>query len=287
MKFKKSPFSQLLAIAITALLPATAIADVVSVPFGTRVFIELDQQVISKKKKNREGSFVKAHVWRDVVVDGKTVAQTGTPVMVKISHIKSAKVAGIKGHVELEALQVSAIDGADLMLTGGYDQSGKGRMALSITLAAVVFVPLIFIKGKQAKLPPGTIFDAMVAQPTDVDVPDAAPRKVRLGALKSLEVEVLYDILEQQGDKNLKDLPLKIQMYDKSFDSAQITHINNEEIKPIVLEIGPVEPVGENAYVATANANLKALGKHFNRGFNQFTVEVAGETAVVMLDIEL
>jgi len=275
------------AVLIVVLMPAVSIADTVEVPFGTRVFIELDQEVISKKKKNREGSFVKAHVWRDVVVDGKTVAEAGTPAMVQISRIKSAKVAGIKGHVELEAMQVTAIDGSDLMLTGGYDQAGKGRMALSITLAAVVFVPLIFIKGKQAKLPTGTIFDAMVANRTDVDVPDAAPRKIRLGTLKPLEVVVLYDTLEQTGEKNLKNLPLQVRTYDTPVDSAQITHVNEEKIKPIQLELGTVEPVGEDSFVATANANLKALGKHFSRGYNQFTVEAAGETDVVMLDIEL
>jgi len=269
------------------MMPYVAIADTVDVPFGTRVFIELDQQVISKKKKNREGSFVQAHVWRDVVVDGKTVAKAGTPAMVQISHIKSAKVAGVKGHVELEALQVAAVDGSDLMLTGGYDQSGKGRMALSITLAAVVFVPLIFIKGKQAKLPPGTIFDAMVAQPADIEVSDSVPRKIHLGALKPLEVVVLYDILEQQDDKNLKAIPLQIRSNGATFDSARITRINGEEIKPIDLELGAVESAGEDEFVATADANLKTLGKHFTRGFNQFTVEANGESADVMLDIEL
>ena len=287
MRNRHPILTRLLAVFVAVLMPGITIADTVEVPFGTRVFIELDQQVISKKKKNREGSFVRAHVWRDVVVDGKVVAEAGTPVMVRISHIKSAKVVGIKGHVELEALQVTAIDGSDLMLTGGYDQSGKGRMALSITLAAVVFVPLIFIKGKQAKLPPGTIFDAMVASRTNVEVLEAAPRKIKLGKLKPLEVVVLYDTLEQMDQKNLKNLPLEVRTYDTTFDSAQITHVNDEKIKPIPLELGSVEPVGENAYVATANANLKALGKHFSRGFNHFTVEAAGETDVVMLDIEL
>jgi len=278
---------KLTAVIVALLLPVVSIADTVEVPFGTRVFIELDQEVISKKKKNREGSFVKAHVWRDVVVDGKTVAEAGTPVMVKISHIKSAKVAGIKGHVELEAMLVTGIDGTDLMLTGGYDQAGKGRMALSITLAAVVFVPLIFIKGKQAKLHPGTIFDAMVANRTDVEVPDAAPRKIKLGTIKPLEVVVLYDILEQLGEKKPKNLPLQVRTYGTPTDSARITHVNEQKIKPIQLELGTFESVGENAFVATANADLKALGKHFTPGYNQFTVEAAGETDVVMLDIEL
>ena len=53
------------------------------------------------------------------MVEGRTVAKAGTPVMVKKGHIKPAKVAGIKGKVELEALQVTAIDGADLCSPAG------------------------------------------------------------------------------------------------------------------------------------------------------------------------
>ena len=56
---------------------------------------------------------------------------------------------------------------------------------------------------------------------------------------------------------------------------------------PIALELGAVEKVGENEYVSSATVNLKTLGKNFTRGFNQFTVDVDGETDAVMLDLEL
>ena len=133
-----------IALTVAIALPGSLFAETVSVPSGTRVFIELDQEVTSKKKHNRTGNFVRAHVWRNVVVDGRTVIEAGAPAFVKIGEIKSAKVAGIKGQLELEALQVTAIDGADVDLEGGYDQSGKGRMALSISLAVFIFLPLIF-----------------------------------------------------------------------------------------------------------------------------------------------
>jgi len=287
VRLKNSMFTQVMAIVIAALIPGTCIADVVPVPSGTRVFIELDQEVTSKRKHNQPGSFVRAHVWRDVVIDGRTVAETGAPVMVKIGEIKPAKVAGIKGEVELVALQVPAIDGTDLMLTGGYDQSGKSLMALSITLAVVVFVPLIFIKGKQAKLPPGTVFDATVLTPANVEVPNSQPRKITLALVKPLEVTVLYDVIEQQGDKKIDNLPLQIRTSGREIKTARVTHVNNAEISPIEIEIGDVSRTDADTYTATATVDLKALGKNFARGFNQFTVDVDGETEVVLLDIEL
>ncbi|PJA41279.1 MAG: hypothetical protein CO182_06940, partial [Lysobacterales bacterium CG_4_9_14_3_um_filter_62_6] len=57
-------------------------------------------------------------------------------------------------------------DGAEVLLDGGYDKSGKGNRALTWTLFAVVAIPLIFIKGKQAVLDPGTSSKASTDSPS-------------------------------------------------------------------------------------------------------------------------
>jgi hypothetical protein len=276
-----------IALTVAIALPGSLFAETVSVPSGTRIFIELEQEVTSKKKHNRSGNIVRARVWRDVVVDGRTVVETGAYVFVKIGEITSAKVAGIKGHIELEALQVTAIDGSDIELTGGYDQSGKGRMALSISLAVFIFLPLIFIKGKQAKLPPGTLFDATVTNETEIKISDSQPPPVKPEITSPLKVEVLYEILEQQVEEKITSIPLQIQMDGEPIYTAQITRVNDSKIKPIPLEIDDVSKVGDNIWVATATADLKPLGKHFTRGINRFVVDVDGTTDEVMLDLEL
>ena len=141
-----------IALCLSCVLVLNATAAEVIVPAGTSVLAELDQQVISKKRKFNVGDIVRAHVWRNVVVDGKTVIKAGAPLTVRISHLKTAKVAGIKGDLELEAVSVRGIDNSEILLDGGYDKSGKGRKALSITMFALVAWPLIFIKGKNAQL---------------------------------------------------------------------------------------------------------------------------------------
>jgi len=287
--FRSKWWVSLLAVALAALLPGTMYAETVAVPSGTRVFIELDQLVTSKKKRNAPGSFVRAHVWRDVVVDGKTVVRTGTPAMVQIGNIKGAKVAGVKGHVELRALQVAAVDGRDLMLVGGYDKSGKNLTALSVSLAVVIFVPLIFLKGKQAKLQPGTIFDAMVANQTSIEVGDSQHVTLKLAHANPLTVTVLYDQIESnaKGEKEVKDLPLRITVEGDSIDNPRVIKVNDVAISPIPITVVQVTSGEENTLSAEASVNLKALGKHFTQGFNRFTVEVNGQTDDVMLDLEL
>jgi hypothetical protein len=276
-----------LALALCLLLPGTLIAETVKVPFGTRVFLQLDQRVTSKKKHNRPGSFVQAHVYRDVVVNKKTIVKAGTPAMVQIGMIKGAKVAGIKGYVELKALQVTAVDGGDLMLTGGYDQSGKSLMALSIALAAIVFVPLIFLKGKQAKLEPGMVFDAMVSQPTEIEVGGSPTATAQIESPKPLTVTVLYEELEGTPDKDIKTLPMLLAIDEANLTSAQVIEVNGTPIDPIPITVieGILDDKGNQSY--RGEVILKALGKHFTRGFNRFTVKVGDATDEVTLDIEL
>lgn len=286
--FRKNWIYSFVAFVLAAWLPGTLVAETLSVPSGTRVYIELDQRVTSKKKHNAPGSFVRAHVWRDVLVNGQTVVNAGTPVMVKVGHIKGAKVAGVKGHVELQALQVPAVDGSDLMLVGGYDKSGKNLTALSVTLAALVFVPLIFLKGKQAKLHPGTIFDAAVANKTLIDVEDTRRVKLKLAHSTPLRVTVSYDLLDsnEQGEAEVKDLPLRIVVEGDVIDGPKVVKVNDQLIPPIPISVGQASE--EEGYLtADATVNLKALGKHFTQGFNNFTVDVGGHTQNVMLDLEL
>ena len=70
-------------------------------------------------------------------------------------------------------------------------------MALSITLGVLFILP-IFIPGKAAELPTGTIFDAYVDNNWNVELGDApVARKVDLSYMSSdLSAELLYAKLE-------------------------------------------------------------------------------------------
>jgi hypothetical protein len=160
-------------------------------------------------------------------------------------------------------------------------------MALSITLAVVVFIPLIFIKGKQAKLPPGTVFDAEMNAQTTVRIPDSEPARVWPAPAKALEVDVLYGILEQQAEGKIVALPLEIKRDGEPVYEARVTHVNEKEVNPIPVAIGDVSKVGDRTWVATASVALKPLGRHFTPGVNRFVVESDGLSDEVIFDLEL
>lgn len=274
--------SRFVAVAMALLLSGVALADTLTIRAGTVVYGELAERVISKKKETSLGDMVRAHAWRNVTVNGQTLIKAGDPMIVRVSKVKKAKFAGIKGKLELQAVSVRCLDGSDVLLDGGYDKSGHGRKALAISLAALVAWPLVFIKGKQAVLDTGTVFDAVVQADTQVTMPRTGPPRIQLE--KALEVTVLYD--EMDPNKKAKLLPVSIRRCGGELVEAAVVTVNEKQIPRIPLSMDT--PVSEeDCNVASGEIDLKALAQHFTRGINRFEVEVGELREEVILEIEM
>ena len=272
------------ALILATTIPFSTVANTIKLPAGTIVYGELDQQVISKKKKFQEGDIIRAHVWRDVMVNGKVFIKAGSPMTVRISHLKTAKIAGIKGDLELEAVSALAIDGTEVLLDGGYDKSGRGYKALTATLSLVVFVPLIFIKGKKAVLPTGTVFDSTVQSNFDITLESSTTRKINLTGINKAKVEILYD--EMKEDAKDTNLPLLITAPNKVTDEIKVISINNVEIEHLSMTITSKESIDDNQIIM-GHIDLKKMSKHFQKGINRFILKIGEQESEVILDVEL
>jgi len=267
---------------LVGLLPTGLIAETVTIPSGTLVYGSIAERVTSRKKETSTGDLVRAFAWKDVKVDGRIVVEAGAPMVVKVGHVKKANFAGIKGKLELEAVSVVGLDGTEIPLSGGYDKSGKGRKALSITLAALVVWPAIFIKGKQAVLEDGTVFDAAVAGNSTVELGGSPTRTIKIA--KDLQVEVLYDKMDPDGKSKL--LPIRLNRCEGPFSKAAVITVNEQRIEEIPISLGQPAIVNE-CHEIHGDIDLKALAKHFTRGINRFEIEVDGTREEVILDIEM
>ncbi len=279
----------------------------VEIPVGTRIYCEMGQYVESKKPF-QVGDKVRVHVWRDVVVDGHVVIPAGSPVDAHISLLKTNKVAGIKGKLEITAGSVLAADGTEIPLSGGYGKHGRSNMALAITLAVVVLVPLIFIHGKKAKLEPGALFDAYIDRATtvEVEVPleevDSTYR-VELGGPKldlsglagsDLTAEILYD--ELQAQEKPRYLPMEVTVCGVTeLPEIQIDTINGTTARK-TLRVKPREyqeltDDDETCFQGTFTVKLKPLVKQFRQGINRFDLayEKDGERIAqeLVLDVQI
>lgn len=269
----------------------TAFAEPVTIPAQTMVYVETDQPVSGKTKHTQEGQVVRATVWRDVDVNGRTVVKAGTPVLVRVDTLKGAKIAGIKGKMTLGAYDTTAVDGSKVELGGGYLKEGSGRIALTATLAALVFLPLIFIKGKSADLPRGTVFDAFTKRETLVETADLGDVGPRLDLSKSigprLEVQVLYD--ELAASEKPENFVLEMRAPVGSTGEFVIDSVNGVKIDALAVES---KSTGVVADVETwrGEIEIKKLGKEFKKGINTFglATEVNGErlSDEVVLDIQ-
>ncbi|MEO0411471.1 MAG: hypothetical protein AAF221_06500 [Pseudomonadota bacterium] len=261
-------------------------AETLKVPADTRLFLTTQEELVGKKGAIIEGQRVRAQIWKDVVVEGRTIIRAGTPAMVKVDFFKRNKIAGRKGKITLGAYEVEATDGSALELTGGYYKQGSGRIFLTSALAGIVFLPLIFIKGGKAKLPEGTVFDAFTARSAEVDVPPlpsvAAPTDIdileddllaaglvrpdRAQGVPALSVEFLYSDMEKE--EKPKAFPIEITAPAASTDTFTISHINGEPASGVKVE-GVSAPVcGPWRCTYRASIAIKPLIKKFSPGLN-------------------
>lgn len=275
--------------AILALITNLASAAI-SIPPDTRVYLETKEVLIGKKGQVSAGQMVRCQVWRDVLIDGEVVIAAGTPAMAKVDSFKTRKVAGIKGKMTLAALETESVDHQNIQLAGGYNKEGKGRIAMAASLSALVAWPLIFIPGKAAELPDGTVFDAYTTQRIAIGTQEERrPPVIDLtGTLSSFEVAVLYDELAKQ--EKPKNFDFLITAPSDAPESFVIDRINGAPTKPVELEVVSVSKSDQTSSVR-ASAKIKVLAKRFKKGINTMEVaylDSAGErrAAEVILDLQ-
>ncbi len=271
---------------------STAWADQITIPGNTRVYVQTDEYISGKKKTTREGQTIRASVWRDVIVEGQIVIKAGTPVLVRVDSFRKAKIAGTKGKITLGAYETTLINNSTIQLDGGYHKEGRGRVALAVTLSVLIFLPLIFIKGKKAKLETGTVFDAYVDQTVTIDVPGYSKpnRRIDLTSIanQGFAVEVLYD--EMEAVEKPEVFPFAIQAPVGNSGEFVIDRLNGASIDPIKL-IANRTGTDEEMEFWHGEVSIKKLAKKLKKGINTFEIStiINGErvSQEVVLDIQI
>ena len=259
---------------LSLVIAPVAYAAEAVIPEGTTVYLSTLRTVIGKKHETAVGDIVPARVWRDVVVDGQIVIKGGTPATVQVSSITSRKIFGIKGKMSLAAIQTKTVDGQTVYLTGGYNKEGKSRMGWSLGLGLLIVWPALFVPGKAAELPTGTVMDSFTSGSLTVSIKggDKPQATINLGSIMSgFSVELLYDLLTETKKPKFFDFLITTDLDAPSEFSIDV--INDAEIKPIGLEVLSVETDEENEEKSIrAKVKIKTLAKKFKKGINTFEV---------------
>lgn len=263
-----------LLVTVSLLVAPVAYAVEAVLPDGTTVYLSTLETIVGKKHETAVGNIVRARVWRDVVADGQIVIKGGTPAIVQVSSIKSRKIFGIKGKMSLAAIQTSTVDGQTVYLTGGYNKEGKSRMGWSLGLGLLLVWPALFVPGKAAELPTGTVMDSFTSGSVVVKIKgeDMPRATINLGSIMSgFTIEVLYDLLTEVKKPKYFDFLITTDVPAPS--EFRIDIVNNVNIDPIELNVLSIETDEENEESSVrANVKIKTLAKKFKKGINTFEV---------------
>ena len=268
--------------AVTLAAPLLAGAEELVIPQGTVVFGELDERITSNGNKFRVGYPVDGHVWKDVVVDGQTVIEAGTPLELRISRLTGSGTGGRGGSLEIMAVSVKAVDGTVISLSGGYDQAANDISGLTRALTSLLW-PASFLPGRNAVLDVGTVFDSSIPANTRITLPDGALPTLRLTARADLIIDILYDEIDQKDGT----LPLSLSLCNRDFTrEAHVTSINDAEVKPILVAIISGSR-GDKCHEFRGRVNLESLREHFTPGINRFSISMSGAQASAVLNVEM
>ena len=277
----KNPFALLSGFPILA-AATCVLADEVVIPRGTVVFGELDEQITSNERKFRVGYPVDGHVWQDVIVDGHTVIQAGTPIVLRISKLEGSNVGGRGGSLRVMAVSVTAVDGTEISLTGGYDQAGNDRYGLARGLSMILW-PSAFLPGAKAVLDKGTVFDSAIPADTRVAIPEGVLPTLKLVEPDDLTVDIVYDEIDQKEGT----LPLELTLCNRDFTrEASVTTVNETKVRPILVSIITGRR-GDPCHEFRGRVNLERLREHFTPGINRFSVTMSGVESSVVLNVEM
>ena len=241
-------------------------------PEGTRLYLKLDQHVSGKRGDAEPGDIVPCSVWRDIDLQGVVLVKSGTRATCKVESVKHANIAGIKGKIVLAALDTKTVDGQMLQLTGGYNKEGKSRMAMSISLGVLVFLPLIFITGSAAELPVGTIVDVYSGpdMPVAVNaVANSAPTISLSGMVTPFSADVVLDDFMIPNAKP-DVFKIKITNGESVTSGYVIDNVNGKPIEAIALQMDGPQATSKDGRIGTVS--IKTLSKHFQKGINRFEV---------------
>lgn len=150
-----------------ALLQLPVYAEIVKVPAGTAIMLRTTTDVTSSMSV---GDVVSLVVVQDVLVNGKIVAKAGAVALGEVSALVKRSFFGIPAKISVTVRRVTMVDSNMVSVGNTKTVEGDDQMVCSIIGTILCLFPAL-IKGGDAKIASGAMFDAIVTSPSDVTVP--------------------------------------------------------------------------------------------------------------------
>jgi hypothetical protein len=150
-----------------ALLHLPVCAEIVKVPAGTAIMLKTTSEVTSSSSV---GDIVSMVVVQDLVVNGKTVAKAGAGAIGEVTALAKNGFFGVPSEITVTVKRVTMIDSNMISVNTSKTVKGNDRMACSVIGAILCLFPAL-IRGGDAKIAAGAMFDAIMTAPGEVTIP--------------------------------------------------------------------------------------------------------------------
>ena len=133
--------------------------------------IPLETMNVIKSNNATVGQTIDLRVTRDVMAEGQTVIPAGSIAKGQITRSEKAKGLGKAGFLSIQIKSVTAVDGQEVYLSGGnVSEEGEEKQTIAIVLGLFVCILFLFMKGKDAEIPPGFSFNSNVASTINIQI---------------------------------------------------------------------------------------------------------------------
>ena len=215
----------------------------------------------------------------------------GAPIVARVAKVEGAKLGGTGGRIGVDALLVTAVDGSEVRLTGGYDVTDMSRAWVGGVADAsqeliLLTWPLLLVKGAELVLDRGMVFDAAVRSRTKITVQARvqSPAKIQPTASPALEAQVLYGDITLGG--NPSRLPISVRRCGETLSVVKVVTVNGQDIEPVRVKLNDVLSEGGGCTSAEGRVKIGRLREYFVRGINRFEIEAGTARTEIILDVE-
>lgn len=165
-----------------------AFAQSVILPEGMAIQLETRQEISSKTA--HVGDPVELAVAKSIVIGGVTLIPAGSPAIGEVSKVRDNGLLGRSGKLDITVSMVKT-GKVDVPVRGERNSKGKSG-TLGAVGAGIVFLPLaVIVRGKDVKLPPGTLFEVYADQeivfPADAPPPPPPDAPTPSNGIRSID----------------------------------------------------------------------------------------------------
>jgi len=147
---------------------SVAARESVTIPAGTPVLVALEESV--RPASVTVNQQLVLHVTSVVRINGEVVIAEGATAVGQVTRVEKRGPLGKPAILHIEVMNVEAVDGTKVVVTGRKSIEGKDKLNTSLAFSVLCFMIGPFIRGGDVELPAGFMLNVTVAGATTIEV---------------------------------------------------------------------------------------------------------------------